>query len=56
MIRAATIADTVSAASSILSYSASIVCRAAGRGTSFSSTSVMMPSVPSEPTNKSFSE
>ena len=43
MMRAAMIADTVSAASSIRSYSASIVRRAAGRGTSLSSTSVMMP-------------
>ena len=56
MMRAAMIADTVSAASSIRSYSASIVRRAAGRGTSFSSTSVMMPSVPSEPMNRSFIE
>ena len=56
MIRAAMIAETVSAASSMRSYSASIVWRAAGRGTSLSSTSVMIPSVPSEPMKRSFIE
>ena len=33
-----------------------MVRRAAGRGTSLSSTSVMIPSVPSDPTNRSFIE
>ena len=56
MILAAMIAEMVCAAASRLSYSASRVLRAFGRGSSFSMTSVMMPSVPSLPTKRSFIE
>ena len=56
MIRAAMIAETVSAASSIRSYNASIVWRASGRGTSLSRISVMTPRVPSDPMKRSFIE
>ena len=53
MILAAMIAEIVSAADSIRSYRASMVRRAGGRGSNFNVTSVMIPSVPSLPTNKS---
>ena len=53
MIFAAMMSETVSPAASIEVYVASIVFRAAGWGTSFSSTRVTMPSVPSEPMNRS---
>ena len=52
-IFAAMMADTVSAASSMVLKTASNVFRVAGFGMSLSRTLVMMPSVPSEPMNRS---
>ena len=56
MIFRAMIANTVAAAASIRANVASSVLLAAGLGTSFSSTLVMIPRVPSEPMKISFIE
>ena len=53
-IFASMMADTVAAAASIRAYVARIVWRAAGLGSSRSSTSVTTPSVPSLPMKRSF--